>query len=128
MVKLRVLALSLLVLGFFLTVRAAEKSTWTGTLVDAYCYLQDNSNVGNDHSGMSGCGTECLKNGRPAGLLSEDKKFFTIVAPSPALAKYVGQPVRVSGELYGSAIVADKVEVKQAGKWVAVDIKIKGMM
>lgn len=127
MIKLRVLALSLLVLGFLLTVRATEKSTWTGTLVDAYCYLQDNSNVGNDHSGMSGCGTTCLKNGRPAGLLSEDK-FFTIVAPSPALAKYVGQPVRVSGELYGSAIVADKVEIKQAGKWVAVDIKIKGMM
>ncbi len=124
----RVLALSLLALGVSFTVRAVEKSTWSGTLVDAYCYLQDNSNVSNDHSGMSGCGTDCLKNGRPAGLLTEDKKFFTIVAPAPALAKYVGQPIRVSGELYGSAIVADKVEVKQAGKWVAVDINIKGMM
>ena len=122
------LTLCLLALGFLLTVRAAEKSTWSGTLVDAYCYLQDNSNVGNDHSGMKGCGTECLKNGRPAGLLTEDKKFFTIVAPAPALAKYVGQPIRVTGELYGSAIVADKVEVKQGGKWVAVDINIKGMM
>ena len=124
----RALVLSLLVLGLLLTVRAAEKNTWSGTLVDAYCYLQDNSNVGNEHSGMKGCGTECLKNGRPAGLLTDDKKFFTIVAPSPALAKYVGLPIRVSGELYGSAIVADKVEIKQAGKWVAVDINIKGMM
>ncbi len=66
MMKLvRVLALCLLAWSFLLTVRAAEKSTWSGTLVDAYCYLQDNSNVGNDHSGMSGCGTQCLKNGRP---------------------------------------------------------------
>ena len=123
-----VLSLFLLAGVSWLTVQAAEKSTWSGTLVDAYCYLQDNSNVGNDHSGVKGCGTDCLKNGRPAGLLTDDKKFFTIVAPAPALAKYVGQPIRVTGELYSGAIVADKLEVKQGGKWVAVDINIKGMM
>ena len=123
-----VLSLFLLAGASWLTVQAAEKSTWSGTLVDAYCYLQDNSNVGNDHSGVKDCGTDCLKNGRPAGLLTDDKKFFTIVAPAPALAKYVGQPIRVTGELYSGAIVADKLEVKQGGKWVAVDINIKGMM
>jgi hypothetical protein len=123
-----VLSLVLLAGTSWWAVQAAEKSTWSGTLVDAYCYLQDNSNVGNDHSGVKGCGTDCLKNGRPAGLLTDDKKFFTIVAPAPALAKYVGQAIRVTGELYSGAIVADKLEVKQAGKWVAVDINIKGMM
>jgi hypothetical protein len=125
---IRVLSLCTLVLLLVVVAPAADKATWTGTLVDAYCYLQDNSNVGNDHSGVSKCGTECLKNGRPAGLLTDDKKFYSLVAPSPALAKYVGQPIRVTGDLFGSAIVASKVEVKQGAKWVPVDINIKGMM
>lgn len=124
---IRVLSLCALVL-LAVVARVADKATWTGTLVDAYCYLQDNSNIGNDHSGVIKCGTECLKNGRPAGLLTDDKKFYSLVVPSPALAKYVGQPIRVTGDLFGSSIVASKVEVKQGAKWVPVDINIKGMM
>jgi len=126
----RISIIGLCAAAMFLAVaaRAADKQTWSGTLVDAYCYLQDNSNTGNEHSGMAECGTDCLKNGRPAGLLTADKKFYNLVVASPALAKYVGKPIRVTGDLYGSSIVANKVEVKQGDKWVAVDIDIKGMM
>jgi hypothetical protein len=128
MKSLSFLAFCAFALAMVVAVRAADKTTWTGTLVDGYCYLQDHSNVGNEHSGVAGCGTLCLKNGRPAGLLTADKKFYTLAVAAPSLAKYVGQPIRVSGDLYGEVIVPNKVEVKQGAKWVAVNVDIKGMM
>jgi hypothetical protein len=126
--KMRVLSVVAAVLALVLVARAADKGSWTGTLVDVYCYLQDDSNVGNEHSGMKTCGTDCLRNGRPAGLVTPDKKFYILVAPSPALAKYVGEPIRVTGQMINGTIVADKVEVKKSAKWEAIDIQIKGMM
>jgi hypothetical protein len=126
--KMRILSVVAAVLALVLVARAADKGSWTGTLVDVYCYLQDDSNVGNEHSGMKTCGTDCLRNGRPAGLVTPDKKFYILVAPSPALAKYVGEPIRVTGQMINGTIVADKVEVKKSAKWEAIDIQIKGMM
>jgi hypothetical protein len=126
--RIRTLSVIAVALALVLVARAADKGTWTGTLVDVYCYLQDDSNVGNEHSGMKTCGTDCLRNGRPAGLLTPDKKFYILVAPSPALAKYVGEPIRVTGQMINGTIVADKVEVKKGDKWETIDIQIKGMM
>ncbi|HYM10551.1 MAG TPA: hypothetical protein VEU62_07460 [Bryobacterales bacterium] len=103
---------------------AAEKTaTWEGTLVDANCYLKDNSLTGNDHMGVKECGTMCLKSGLPAGLLTKDKRFHAIIAPSLALAPYVGQQVRISGSLHSGAILAEKAEVQKNGKWEAINIK-----
>lgn len=106
---------------------AAEKAvTFEGTLVDSKCYLADNSNTGNDHMGIKGCGTICLKAGNPAGILTKDKRFHTIVAPSVALAPYVGETIRVEGSLHSGAVLAKKIEVSKAGKWE--EIKLTGMM
>ncbi len=106
---------------------AAEKAvTLEGTLVDSKCYLADNANVGNDHGGMKECGTMCLKGGTPGALLTKDKRFHAILAPSIALAPYVGQTVRVRGTLHNGAIAADKVEVNKNGKWE--EIKLGAMM
>ncbi len=108
-------------------VYAAERSvTLEGTLVDSKCYLADNSNTGNDHMGIKGCGTICLKAGNPAGLLTKEKRFHTIVAPSIALAPYVGETVRVEGTLHDGAILAKKIEVSKNGKWE--EVKLTGMM
>ena len=107
---------------------AADKpSTYEGKLVDSKCYLEDTAkNTGNDHSGMKGCGTMCLKAGTPGALLTKDNKFYALLAPSIALAPYVGEVIRVTGTLHGTALQADKVEVNKDGKWVTVDIG--GMM
>ena len=108
-------------------VYAAEKTvTLEGTLVDSKCYLKDNSLTGNDHGPVKGCGTICLKAGSPGALLTKDKKFHAILAPSPALAPYVGQEIRVHGALYNGAIAAEKVEVKKDGKWE--EVKLGAMM
>ncbi len=106
---------------------AAEKTvTLEGTLVDSKCYLADNANVGNDHMGIKGCGTICLKGGQPGALLTKDKKFHPILAPSTVLAPYVGQTIRVNGTLHNGAILASKVEVNKDGKWE--EVKLGAMM
>ena len=104
---------------------AAEKAvTLEGTLVDSKCYLKDNSLTGNDHGPMKGCGTLCLKGGTPGALLTKDKKFHAILAPSTALAPYVGQTVRVHGTIHNGAIAAEKVEVSKNGKWEEVKLGV----
>lgn len=118
-------ALLALVFAVGLVAAAADQEgTWEGTLVDSKCYLSDHSNIGNDHGGMKNCGTLCLKGGTPGGLLTKDKKFHAIIAPSAALADYVGQTVRVHGTLNNGSILAKKVEVKKDGKWQEVKLNV----
>lgn len=120
---LGVLALALVLAS----VSSAQKETAVeGTLVDSACYLKDNSLTGNDHGPMKACGTMCLKGGTPAGVLTKSKKFHAVIAPSTALADYVGQTVRVSGSLHNESILAKKVEVNKNGKWE--EIKLGAMM
>lgn len=104
---------------------AAEKAvTLEGTLVDSKCYLKDNSLTGNDHMGIKGCGTICLKGGSPGALLTKNKQFHAILAPAPALAPYVGETIRVHGTLHNGAIAAEKVEVSKNGKWEEVKLGV----
>ncbi len=121
------LILAVLALALAAGVYAAEKAvTLEGTLVDSKCYLMDNSLTGNDHGQVKQCGTLCLKGGTPAALLTKDKKFHAILAPSLVLAPHVGQTVRVSGTLHNGAVAAQKVEVNQNGKWE--EVKLGAMM
>ena len=115
------------ILALAVGLAAAEKEvTLEGTLVDSKCYLADNANTGNDHGGIKGCGTMCLKGGTPGGLLTKDKKFHAILAPSLVLADHVGQTVRVRGTLHNGSILANKVEVNKNGKWE--EVKLGAMM
>jgi hypothetical protein len=114
------------VLALSARVYASGATRWEGTLVDSNCYLKDNSLTGNDHMGVKECGTACLKSGLPAGLLTKDKKYHVLIAPSLTMAPYVGQHVRVSGSVHTGAILAEKVEVRRDGKWE--EVKLKSMM
>jgi hypothetical protein len=112
-------------LGLFSVLAAAslaagKSTTFEGALVDSKCYLMDHKNNGNDHGTIKQCGTLCLKAGTPGGLLTKDNKFYTILAPSIALAPYVGETIRITGSLVSGAIDADKIEVMKDGKWEPV--------
>ena len=86
-----------LVVAFSVVLSAAQKdASYSGTLVDSKCYLAHGATT-NDHGSNKNCGTLCLKGGTPGGLLTSDKKFYPLLAPSTALAPYVGQEIRVSG-------------------------------
>ena len=101
-------------------------ATFEGTLVDSKCYLKDNSLTGDDHGPVKQCGMLCLKGGTPGALLTKDKKFYAILAPSPALAPYVGQTLRLHGRLHGGAILVEKAEVSRDNRWM--DVRLGAMM
>jgi hypothetical protein len=111
-----------LIVAFSVVLAAAQKdASYSGTLVDSKCYLAHNMAT-NDHGPNKNCGTLCLKGGTPGGLLTSDKKFYALLAPSIALAPYVGQEIRVSGSLVNGSINVSKVEVNQNGSWQEVKL------
>jgi hypothetical protein len=122
----RFLAVCVLLAGAAISMRAEQNQIWTGSLVDASCYMTDSAQANNDHMGMKSCGTACLKMGKPAGIVTADKKFFILLAPSPDIADYVGQPIRVTGKLRNGSILVDKLEVKKGTGWEPV--KLSSMM
>lgn len=122
----RLIAIGITLLVGAAAVSAQQATTVEGMLVDAKCYLGDNSLTGNDHGPMQACGTMCLKGGSPAGIVTKDKQFHAIVAVAGDLANYVGQTVRVSGPVTNGAILAQKAEVNKGGSWQ--QIKLSGMM
>lgn len=126
MKSIRVLAIGALLAGAASLLRGEPNRVWVGTLVDASCYVTDNTQTGNDHLDMRKCGTACLKMGRPAGIVTADRKFFVLLAPSPDIAEYVGQTIRITGKLRNGAILVDKLEVKQATGWITA--KLSTMM
>ena len=97
----------------------AADQTWTGSLIDARCYLKYGASMasGNNHMGTNDCGTVCLRLGQPAALLTPAKKVILLIVPSPAIADYVGQPIRVTGTLKDGAIIVAKFEVKKGDGW-----------
>src|SRR5690349_24122886 len=86
---------------------ATKPITLEGTLVSATCYLPDKSSTatGNDMGGEKECGSGCLKQGKPGGLLTKDDVFYILDAPSLALAPYVGQQIRVTGDEFSKDIL-----------------------
>jgi hypothetical protein len=100
--------------------RPPASQTWTGTLVDATCYFDNSADTGNTHEGMEKCGEACLRLGRPAGILTADKKFTILIAPSPDIAKYAGDTIRVTGRMNAGMILVEKFEVQQGAEWQTV--------
>ena len=112
-----------LIVAFSVVLAAAQQkdASYSGTRVDSKCYLAHGLAT-NDHGPNKTCGTLCLKGGTPGGLLTSDKKFYALLAPSIALAPYVGQEIRVSGSLVNGSINVSKVEVNQNGSWQEVKL------
>ena len=123
MAKTRLIVMVAFAVGVSFLCAAEEKVTLDGTLVSASCYLADHSATGNEMGGNKRCGTGCLKQGKPAGLLTKEKQFHMLDAPSLLLAPYVGQELRVTGVDYNGVISVKKAEVKKDGEWEEIDIK-----
>jgi hypothetical protein len=101
-----------------------DKDTYImqGTLVSASCYLADNSATGNSMNGVDRCGTGCLMQGKPGALLTKEKQFHILDAPSLLLAPYVGQELRVTGINHNGVISVSKAEVMKDGKWESIHL------
>ncbi len=102
---------------------AEDVVTFEGTLVCSKCYLTDNALTHNYHFPGKKCGTMCLNKGTPAGLLTEDKEFYAVIAPSPSLAEHVGRKVRITGSLHNGSILAAHAEVEEGGEWKKIELR-----
>jgi hypothetical protein len=124
MAKLPLLVVVAFAVGVTCLYAAEEKVTLQGTLVSSACYLgSDNHPTGNDMGGNKGCGSRCLNHGDPAGLVTKEKQFHILVAPSLRLAPYVGQEVRVTGIDHNGSISVEKAEVSKDGEWKEISLK-----
>ena len=124
MTKIRLLVLAAFVVG--VSFAQTVDVTLEGTLVSSACYLESSSHpTGNDMGGKKACGSECLKHGDPAGLVTKEKDFHILVVPSLLLAPYVGQQVRVTGADHNGVITVEKAEVTKDGKWEEINLKSK---
>lgn len=124
MFKSGLIVLTLFVSSVLAYAAAEKTTTLEGTLVASVCYIPDHSNTGNDMGPAKECGSECLRKGTPGGLLTKDGTFYLLEASSLALAPYVGQQIRVSGEEYSKDIFLVKTAaVRSGGGWEGIDFR-----
>jgi hypothetical protein len=90
-----------------------------GRLVDLACYVMDMS--GSKHAK---CGAHCAEKGLPVGFVDQKtSKIYTVLLPSPGLAKYLEQPARLTGEVQKEVLlVPEKLELKEGEAWKAVEL------
>ena len=113
-----------LAMGVSLAVASSQKGearTVEGTLVDTKCYLSFGAKT-NDHGSMPGCGTACAKGGNPVGVLTAEGNYITLGVAAPAVAEYVGQTVRATGEAKEGVLLAKKFEVKKGNTWQEIKL------
>jgi hypothetical protein len=124
--KVTILVLAIVLLAVVGAALAGEHKTVEGTLVDTKCYLSNEKNTSNDHitpkGTMPNCGTACAKMGIPVALLTADGKVITLAVPAGQVADHVGKTARATGLVKGSAIVAEKLEVKEGSAWKEVNL------
>jgi hypothetical protein len=76
---------------------AAEKSV-TGEIVDMMCYIDHNA-MGDSH-GQS-CGSKCIKNGGPVGIVENGKAYIVVGEHKPMndeLADSCGKTITLKGK------------------------------
>ena len=101
--------------------------TISGLLVDAYCYMKE-GDVTQTHGTLKNCGTQCLEQGLPAGVVV-DGKLYLLVFPGTAFKDFLYLPVEIIGELYGdSDLIPAKATVTIDGKKKNIKLAGKIMM
>ena len=92
---------------------AAAEKTVTGEIVDMMCYVDHNA-IGEQH-GQS-CGSKCIKNGGPVGIVSDGKAYLVVGEHKPMndeLATYCGKTITLKGKLAerGGVALLENAEV-----------------
>lgn len=90
-----------------------------GKLVDLVCFSMDMTGVKH-----AKCGALCAEKGQPVGFLdARTGKLYTVLLPSPGLAKYLEQDARLTAKVLKDNFVApEKLELKSGETWAAVEL------
>ena len=94
------------------------KDAIVGEVVDQGCYLRQEAR-GSDHQE---CAARCLRNGNPAGILTEDGKLYTLATAASGFESFAAKKVRVGGKRVDQAIFPDAMEVWENDEWVKVPL------
>jgi hypothetical protein len=80
----------------------AESGSWTGEVIDVACH----ASKGAKGAGHAECGSKCVKDGLPVGLLVGDTTYLLISSDhkplNSVLAEHVGHTVTVTGDKFES--------------------------
>ncbi len=94
--------------------KAGEVQTLKGELVDSRCWLTE-AKRGADHQK---CAALCMKDGIPAGLVTSDGKYYTLIVQPASLAEIMALQAEVTGTVNGDTIVPTTMKVMKNGAWV----------
>ena len=100
-------------------VEGPKSQVLQGKLIDLGCYVMDM--VSAKHAK---CGILCAQKGLPVGLLEEKTgKVYTVVLPSPGIAPYLEQVVRITGKVHKDNLLSpEKMDVRDGEAWKAVEL------
>ena len=92
---------------------AAAEKTVTGEVVDMMCYVDHNA-MGDSH-GQS-CGSKCIKNGGPVGIVENGKAYLVVGEHKPIndeLADSCGKTITLKGKFVerGGIALLENAEV-----------------
>jgi len=95
--------------------KQATDVTVTGEIVDMMCYV-DHKAMGADHG--SACGSKCIKNGGPVGIVDKDKAYLVVGEHKPMndqLADSCGKTITLKGKLAerGGIALLENAEIVQ---------------
>jgi hypothetical protein len=91
----------------------ASEKTVTGEVVDMMCYVDHNA-TGDSHG--SACGSKCIKNGGPVGIVDNGKAYLVVGEHKPMndeLADSCGKTITLKGKFVerGGVAVLENAEI-----------------
>jgi len=89
-----------------------------GEVVDSGCYTREASR-GADHKE---CAARCLKNGNPAGVLTDDGQLYTLAASASSYEGFAAKRIKVDGKRIDRTIFPETVSVWEDDAWVEVPL------
>lgn len=113
-----VVVIGLLAGGLSTLALAAESSSVEGEVIDQGCFLRNESH-GADHQE---CAARCLKNGNPAGILTDDGTVYTLAASASAFESFAAKRIRVNGKQVDQTLFPESMEVWENDAWVNVPL------
>ena len=113
-----VLVIALLAVGLGTFALAAESTTVEGEVIDQGCFMRNEAH-GADHQE---CAARCLRNGNPAGILTEEGAVFTLAASASAFESFAAKRVRVNGKTVDNTVFPESMEVWENEAWVNVPL------
>ena len=97
---------------------ALGAETIVGEVIDQGCFLRQGAR-GADHQE---CAARCLRNGNPAGVLTDEGEVYTLATSAAAFEGFAAKRIRVAGKRVDRSIFPESMQVWENESWVDVPL------